>query len=245
TGVITSAAAQLHQLEGEERVQIHALAILLAEPPESLEPELTQPRALPLSPPSLPVGLPADLIRRRPDVREAERKLAAANAEIGVQTANLYPKLDLIGLASFASTSLGNLFSAANLTSAALGMASEPLFDAGKSRAAIRAAREGAIQADLAWRKTVLVSLRDVEDALARYRSEQERQLQLTQAVGATQNSLAIARDQYQVGLVTFANVYSAELAEMNARDQLVQSQAAAATDLVSLYKALGGGWSA
>ncbi|HWD66513.1 MAG TPA: efflux transporter outer membrane subunit [Caulobacteraceae bacterium] len=244
TGVITSAAAQLHQLEGEERVQIHALAILVAEPPESLEPELTQPRALPVSPPSLPVGLPSDLIRRRPDVREAERRLAAANAEIGVQTANLYPKLDLIGLASFASTSLGNLFSTANLTSAALGMASEPLFDAGKTRAAIRAAREGAVQADLTWRKTVLVSFRDVEDALARYRSEQERQLQLTQAVGATQNSLAIARDQYQVGLVTFANVYSAELAEMNARDQLVQSQAAAATDLVSLYKALGGGWS-
>ncbi|MGH7023580.1 MAG: efflux transporter outer membrane subunit [Caulobacteraceae bacterium] len=244
TGVTVTAAAQLRQLEGQERTQIHALAVLLGEPPETLEPELERSGVVPGPPPSLPVGLPSDLLRRRPDIREAERKLAAANAEIGVQTANLYPKLDLIGLASFASMSLGNLFAYQNLSSAALGMATEPIFNAGKTRAQIRVAREEAAQADLAYRSAVLGALRDVEDALARFRSEEARRAQLAKAVAAATNSLTIARDQYKVGLVTFLNVYTAENAQLNARDQLVQSDAQSAADLISLYKALGGGWS-
>lgn len=244
TGVVATAAAQLHQLEAQERTEIHALGVLLGEPPETLEPQLVR-TATPLAPPpALPAGLPAGLLTRRPDIREAERKAAAANAEIGVQTANLYPKLELIGLASFASMSLSNLFSSQNLTSAGVGMVTQPLFNAGKTRAAIGVAKEKAAQANIAYRSTVFGALRDVEDALARYRSEEARRAQLAQAVTAAANSLSIAQDQYRVGLVTFINVYSAENALLNARDQLVQSQTQSDSDLVSLYKALGGGWS-
>jgi NodT family efflux transporter outer membrane factor (OMF) lipoprotein len=244
TAVVASAAAQLRQLEAQERTQIHALAVLLGEPPETLEPQLAA-GPLPPAPPPLPSGLPSDLLRRRPDIREAERRLAAATAGIGVQTANLYPKLNLIGLASFAGTSLGDLFSHQNLSSIGLAMLSQPLFNAGKTRAAIGVAKEETVQADLAYRAAILAGLRDVEDALARLNSEEARRAQLDQAVTAAADSLAIAQDQYRVGLVTFINVYQAETALLNARDQLAQSSSAAASDLVALYKALGGGWSA
>jgi NodT family efflux transporter outer membrane factor (OMF) lipoprotein len=242
TGVVASAAAQLRQLEAQERTEIHALAVLLGEPPETLEPQLAA-GPLPPAPPSLPSGLPSELLRRRPDIREAERRLAAATAGIGVQTANLYPKLNLIGLTSFAGTSLGDLFSHQNLSSIGLAMLSQPLFNAGKTRAAIGVAKEETVQADLAYRAAILAGLRDVEDALARLNSEQARRAQLARAVTAAADSLAIAQDQYRVGLVTFINVYQAETALLNARDQLAQSSAAAASDLVALYKALGGGW--
>ena len=242
TGATTAAAAQLRSLEAQERTEIHAVAVLLGEPPEAVEPELARV-PFPTPSPSLPVGLPSDLLQRRPDIREAERKLAAANAEIGVQTANLYPKLDLIGLASFASPSLSNLFSGQNFTSAGLGMLTAPLFSAGKTRAAIGEAREQAAQAQIAYRDAILGALRDAEDALARRRSEEARRAQLARAVDAAANSLTIAQDQYRVGLVTFLNVYTAENALLNARDQLAQSDAQSAQDLVSLYKALGGGW--
>jgi NodT family efflux transporter outer membrane factor (OMF) lipoprotein len=245
TGVVATAAAQIRQLEADERVQIHALAVLVGEAPETLEPQLgRRADALPVPPPALPTGLPSDLLRRRPDIREAERRLAAANAEIGVQTANLFPKLDLIGLGSFAGMHLGDLISSQNLGSVGLGTLTAPVFNAGKTRASIRVAKEKYAQAQLAWRGAVLVALRDVEDALARYRSEEARRAQLAQAATAAEGSLTIARDQYSVGLVTYINVYAAENALLNARDQLVQSDAQSATDLVALYKALGGGWS-
>jgi len=243
TSATATAAAQLRQLDAQERTEIHAIAILLGEPPETLEPTLARGAAQVASPPILPTGLPSDLLQRRPDIREAERKLAAANAEIGVQTAGLYPKLDLLGLASFAAPTVGNLFSSQSFTSAGAGLLTAPLFNAGKTHAAIGEAREEATQAQLAYRTAILGALRDTEDALARYRSEEARRAQLAQAVGAAANSLAIARDQYRVGLVTFLNVYTAENTLLGARDQLAQSDAQSAEDLVSLYKALGGGW--
>ena len=245
TGATTAAAAQIRQLEAQERTEIHAIAVLLGETPETLEPTLARRDGLPAPSPELPIGLPSDLLQRRPDIREAERKLAAANAEIGVQTANLYPKVDLLGLASFAGPSLDNLFSNQTFTSAGAGLVTAPLFSAGKTRAAIGEAREQADQARIAYRGAVLGALRDAEDALARHRSEEARRAQLARAVDAAANSLTIARDQYRVGLVTFLNVYTAENTLLNARDQLAQSDAQSAEDLVSLYKALGGGWAA
>ncbi len=176
-------------------------------------------------------------------MREAERRLAAATAGIGVQTAKLYPDLDLLGLGSFASNQVGTLFEPANLSSAALGMLTQPIFDAGKRRAAVRAAREEREQAFIAYRVAVLGALRDVEDALARYNAEETRRASLMNAVTAAQGSLQIAQDQYRTGFVPFVNVLQAENALLNARDQLTQSDAGVASDLVAVYKALGGGW--
>ncbi len=240
---VATAAAQLPQLEAQARTQIHAIGILLGQTPESLAPELAARGALPPPPPSLPLGLPSQLLERRPDVREAERRLAAATAGIGVQTAKLYPDLDLLGLGSFASNQVGTLFEPANLSSAALGMLTQPIFDAGKRRAAVRAAREEREQAFIAYRVAVLGALRDVEDALARYNAEETRRASLMNAVTAAQGSLQIAQDQYRTGFVPFVNVLQAENALLNARDQLTQSDAGVASDLVAVYKALGGGW--
>ncbi len=243
TAQVETAAAQIPQLEAQSRAQIHALGVLVGQAPEYLAATLAPTTALPGTPPSLPLGLPSDLLRRRPDVREAERRLAAANAEIGVQTANLYPKLNLLALANFSGMDLGSLFSRSNLASAAAGMATAPIFDAGKTRANIAIAREEAVQARLAYETTILNALRDVEDALARHSAESVRVGELAASVDAARNSLAIAQDQYRTGLVTFINVLQAENTLLNAEDQLVQSRAQIATDLGAIYKALGGGW--
>jgi outer membrane protein TolC len=123
-------------------------------------------------------------------------------------------------------------------------MLSQPVFNAGKTRASIEVAKEQAVQSRLAYKSTILGALRDVEDALARLKSEKERRTQLVEAVAAAQGSLAIADDQYKVGLVTYINVYAAQNTLLEAQDQLIQSDAQAASDLIALYKALGGGWS-
>jgi NodT family efflux transporter outer membrane factor (OMF) lipoprotein len=245
TTVVANAAAQIPQLQAQAKAQIHAIGVLLALPPEAVEAELTaNGGVIPPPPPTLPVGLPSELLRRRPDIREAERKLAAASAEIGVQTANLYPKLNLLGLASFASMTPASLFDTQNFSSAAAGMLSQPIFEGGRSRASIRVAREQYAQAGFAYQGAVLGALRDVEDALARYRTDEERRASLEQSVTASNASLVIAEDQYKTGLVTFINVLQAENASLNAQDQLVQANAQAVTDIVAVYKALGGGWS-
>ena len=157
------------------------------------------PRAVPLPPPELPSGLPARLLLRRPDVRAAESRLAAKNAQVGVKTASLYPKVDLLGLAAFSGAS--DLFSSGNLLAAALGMISEPLFDAGANRARLDQAKEERTQAELAYRTAFLGALRDVEDALARHRYEEHRRESLVLAVSAAQGTLGIAEDRYETGL--------------------------------------------
>jgi NodT family efflux transporter outer membrane factor (OMF) lipoprotein len=242
---VAATAAQIPTLTAQSKVLIHALGVLLGEPPEALAQTLAPTTVpLPLAAPALPAGLPSDLLRRRPDIRAAERRLAASNAEIGVKEADLYPKLDLRGLGSFASTGLGNLFSAQNLASAGVGMLTAPVFNAGKTRATIRAAREENFQALTAYRSTVLGAFRDVEDALSRYEAERARNTSLAQSVTAARNTLLIARDQYATGLVTYVNVLQADDAVLNGENQLAGSDALVLSDLVSVYKALGGGWS-
>ena len=188
--------------------------------------------------------MPSDLLKQRPDIRAAERRLAAGNAEIGVKTAALYPKFDLVGLATFAGSSLDEFFSRQNLVMAALGLATEPVFDDGRNRASLGEAKEEYTQAEFAYRIAILGALRDVEDSLARHQAEQTRHASIFAALQAAQSTLAIAEAQYRTGFVTFVNVLQAEVAVLGARDQLVQSDASLTTDLVAVYKALGGGWS-
>jgi NodT family efflux transporter outer membrane factor (OMF) lipoprotein len=243
---VAVAAAMIPQLDAEARAMIHALGVLIGQPPETLTQALkaSDNVTLPPPPPTLPVGLPSELLERRPDIREAERRLASANAQIGVQEANLYPKVNLIGLASFASPSISNLFSADNFASAAAGLVSEKIFDGGKTRAQIRAAEEERRQAYLAYRSAVLSAFQNVEDALSRLTSEETRRARLAESVTAASNSLAIAQAQYRTGVVPFINVLQSENALLNSRDQLTQSDSQALTDVVAVYKALGGGWS-
>jgi multidrug efflux system outer membrane protein len=243
TALVEATRAQIPGLQAQARAMEHAIAVLLAEQPEAMTAELDAPAALPALPPQLPVGLPSDLLRRRPDVRAAERQLASASAQIGVQVANLYPKFNLLALAGFSGNQFTSLLSGKNFATIAAGQISWPIFDAGKTHANIRAAKEEDKQAYYAYQKAVLGAVRDVEDALARYAGEQQRFVEVQRSLKSATSSLALAHSQYRAGTVTYVNVYNAEASEQSARDQLAQSQQALATDLISLYKALGGGW--
>jgi NodT family efflux transporter outer membrane factor (OMF) lipoprotein len=241
---VSAAIAQILDLQAQAKAQIHAIAVLLGQPPAALDATLVPNQNGIIVPPELPAGMPSELLSRRPDVREAERKLASATAQIGVQTANLYPKINLMALGTFAGPSIGGLFSHQNLAGIGLGMVTLPIFNGGKTRAAIRNADYGAQAADLAYQSAFLKALREVEDALAQVRADEARRVALAQAVDASRHSLTIAQDQYATGFVTYINVLQAENAVESNEDALIQASAKNVTDMVALYKALGGGWS-
>ncbi len=242
--LVATAAAQIPQLDAAVRVKMHAIGVLLGEAPEALEPELAPADASLPTPPNVPPGLPSELLQRRPDIRAAERQVAASSAQIGVKTTALFPKLNLMALGSFAGMTVSDLLSRQNLIAAGLGMASEPVFNGGRNHAAVGEAREQYNQALLTYQTSVIAALRDVEDALANLHAEEARHQRLDQSVSAAESTLNIAKDRYRTGFVTFIDVLQAQYALLNARDQLLQSQALVATGLVALYKALGGGWS-
>ncbi len=243
---VEATIAQIPELQAQARAQIHAIAVLLGQAPETVAAELDAPGPLPTPPLTLPVGLPSDLLRRRPDIRQAERQLAAATAGVGVQVANLYPKFNVMALGpAFASTTTNHLFDLNNAASLGYGMIQWPIFEGGRVRANIRSARAQADQAYLNYQQTILSALQNVEDALARYTSEQQRIKPLEASLKAAQSSMLIAKQQYAIGLVTYINILQAQATELNAETQLTQAKAALAQDLTSLYTALGGGWSA
>lgn len=241
--LLSNTEAQIPALDAQARAMVHAIAVLLAEPPESLDGELGQARPLPAAPEGLPTALPSNLLRRRPDIREAERRLAAATAQEGVAIAELYPKFELIGAPAFTGSRLSELLSSKNFGTVGIGTIEWPIFEAGKLRANIRSSKEAELQSYLAYQNAVLGALRDVEDALARYRNEERHVRALEEAVNAAESSDSIARQQFANGLVTYINVLTAETSLLSARDQLVQGRQALAQDRGALYKALGGGW--
>lgn len=236
--------AELPQIDIQIRAQVHALGTLLALTPMALDAELAQPAALPAPPAELPVGLPSELLRRRPDIRASERQLAAATAEIGVATAALYPKINLIGLASFAGTDFSSLLSSQNFSTIGAADGSVPIFSGGKLHANVRAKKEEAQQAALAYRQSILIALREVEDALAAYGDDRSREDTLAADLKSALDSEALTNARYKVGLSPFTDVLQTRAQVHTARDQLLQAQSARATDLVTLFTALGGGWS-
>lgn len=235
------AEAVLPPLQADAETRLHALGVLLGQAPETL--------ALPVAadtpePPAIPPGLPSDLLRRRPDIRSAERELAAATANIGVAVADYYPQITLTASPSLISTALSNLLTwgSRNLSLGA-GLV-WPLFNGGKTKANVGIANEHEQQALLAYRKTVLTALKDVEDALSQYQADQVRLVSVARSRSAARTAADLARQQYQAGLIPFSTVLTTEAALYSAEDQVVQNHAALNQDLVALYKALGGGWS-
>ena len=211
--------------------------------PEALLPELSDARPLPDVPPSVPPGLPVDLIRRRPDVRAAERQLAVATADIGVAVADLYPKISLSAAPQLATAWLGSFFLGKSLQITAQGQASFPIFDFGRRRAVVGKRREQREQAYWHWRQTVLGALRDVEDALARTDAERRGNAELRSGVEDATRALATVDAQYRAGLENYTPVLDAQQQVLEARSNLSDSDVRLRRDLASLYKALGGGW--
>ena len=239
---VAATASGLPPLSADVAVQAHALGVLLGEPPEAMLDTLG-PGPLPTAP-IIPVGLPADLLRRRPDIRAAERQLAAATANIGVAVADYYPDITLTASPSLVSTALSNLLTwgSRNLTASA-GLTWN-LFDGGRVKANVAVMDEREQQALLNYHKTVLEALRDVEDALTRCAADQTRQTTLAQQTASARAADDLARTQYRAGLVPFSTVLTTEAALLSAEDAAAQNDSAAAQDVVALYKALGGGWS-
>ncbi|MBV8537641.1 MAG: efflux transporter outer membrane subunit [Alphaproteobacteria bacterium] len=243
---VDATAAEIPLLEAQIRAMEDALHVLVGEQPEAPT-DFDAAAPVPQVPTELPAGLPSELLRRRPDIRTAERQLAAATANVGVAVADLYPKFNLLGVLSFASNAfrgLGGLFTAKNFSTLGAGQVSWPLFEGGRLEANVRINKEQAKQAYLAYQKSVLTALQDSEDSLVRYTAEQRRLGSLQRSADSARSSERIALQQYRQGLVPFINVLTTETTLLNAQDQVVQSRQALAQDLVAVYKALGGGWS-
>jgi NodT family efflux transporter outer membrane factor (OMF) lipoprotein len=240
---VATTAAEIPPLEYQAHEAMHSLGILLGQDPTVLTMELAETEPIPPLPPDVPVGLPSELLRRRPDIRRAERQLAAATARVGVATADLFPKFTITGLLGLDSTTPKNLFQYNSRYYAIVPGMTWPIFDAGQIQANIDVNNQLQRQAVLQYQETVLNALKDVEDSLAAYRTEQLRRRALDDAVTASRQALDLAREQYQQGVIDFLTVLDAERALLANEDSLAASDSAACSDLVALYKALGGGW--
>jgi NodT family efflux transporter outer membrane factor (OMF) lipoprotein len=241
--VLSQTQAQIPVFESGLETAVHHLGVLLGQSPGALMTELAAAAPIPASPPQVPVGLPSELLLRRPDVRQAEANFAAATARIGVATADLFPKFSLTGTAGFESVSTSDWFNPGSKFWSLGPTVQWRIFDAGRIRANIRVQNAKQEQALAAYEKTVLTSFEDVENALVAYAKEQVRHQSLTQAVASSQDALNLSNQLYANGLTNFINVLDSERAMYQTQDDLVQSDKAVTQNLIALYKALGGGW--
>ncbi|WP_407658811.1 efflux transporter outer membrane subunit [Methylococcus geothermalis] len=236
--------AQLPVYEAARKQAQHQLELLLGKPPGALRALLDPEQPVPEAPDRILLELPSELLRRRPDIRRAERQLAAATAQVGIATADLYPKFNIAAFLGFQNMKITDVTALSKSWSAA-GTLTTPLFNWGKIRANIDAKKAQQEQSFLAYQSAVLGALKDVEDALVAYAQEKARRAALEQAVASNRLALKLSKERYRSGLTSFLNVLDSERAVYSAESDLVQSQASVSADLVSLYKALGGGWQA
>ena len=234
-------AATLPTLETAFRSAVYRLSVLTGRAPGALLDTLSAPGPIPKGPQDVAAGIPADTLRQRPDVRSAERSLAAATARIGVAEAQLYPGLRLTGNIGTSAFSLGGLFNA--ITGAIFAGLDQTLFDGGRLRSQVRSQRAATEGALATYHQSVLTALEDVENALASLSAARQRETQFEVAQDAANNSAILARTQYRSGLTDFQTLLEAERSLVSARDGLANSRGDEAQALVQLYRALGGGW--
>jgi NodT family efflux transporter outer membrane factor (OMF) lipoprotein len=241
---LATTQALVPALESAKQMSIHRLSVLLGEEPGSLASELTEARLLPATPPVVPVGLSGDLLKRRPDVRRAGDEVAAASARVGVARSDFFPKITLTGSAGRQGTSFSGLTLGAGNFFAFGPSIKLPIFTGGRLRANMETQKQRLSQAQLAYQNTVLHSLEETEDALTAYGREQERRERLQAAAHASREATRLANELYIRGLADFLTVLDAQRQQLAIEDDLVHSDTAVVTNLVALYKALGGGWS-
>ena len=235
--------SQMPQLRTAEARLINAIGTLLSEPPRALQAELRPPTGQLSLPPSVPVGLPGDLARRRPDVREAEARLHAATAETGVAVASFYPDVRLAGQVGTEALQFPQVFDLSSGYFMVGPSIDLPIFEGGRLRATLRLRQSQQREAALDWRDTLLTAWQDVDNALTAYQQDRIRHDRIAEAVRQNQRALAAARQRYQQGVVDFLNVLAAQNALLQNQQSLAGSTMQTETDLVSLYRALGGGW--
>lgn len=221
---------------------MNRVAVLLGEQPGRVHGELEQREPIPVPPLQVAVGVPADLLRRRPDVRQAEQELAAQTARVGVATADLYPKFTLSGSIGLES------FSLSNLSSGTLSLIGGPaitwaVLKGGAIRQNIKVQSALQEQALIQYEAVILGALEEVENALVAYAEVQQRRQSLSEATEAAQKAAELAQQKYQAGLTDFTNVLDAQRSLLSFQEQLALSNGNVTGNLVRLYKALGGGW--
>ena len=243
TAQAESVSARIPTLRSDESQYSNAIGFLLDEPPGALQGQLG-PRKHALAPPGVPsLGVPAELARRRPDIRAAEARLHAATADIGVAVAAFYPTIKLNGVVSLDALDAKNLFKASSLQYNAGPSIVLPIFDAGRLKSTLELRKAEQLEAAVAWHKTVLQAWREVVDALTAYRREAERRAGLKRELEHSRQALDIARSRYKTGVGEFLSVLDAERSYLQAAQDFETSTTNVSLDLVTLYKALGGGW--
>ncbi|KHE03014.1 RND transporter [Pantoea stewartii] len=240
---LSSLQAQLPQYQAQTRQAMNGLAVLIGKTPGALDAELQTPKALPALPNAVAVGIPSTLARRRPDIRQAEAKLHAQTAGIGVSVAQLFPSLSLTGQLGVRNTDASYLDDWSSHFYSVGPSLSIPLFQGGRLVSSVKLARAQQASAALDYRQTVLMALQDVENALVSYRADQQRVTALDETTGALQRTFDLASDSYRQGLSTFLEVLDAQRQLAQAEEQATQARMQSGLDLVALYKALGGGW--
>ncbi|MEI9985418.1 MAG: efflux transporter outer membrane subunit [Aliidongia sp.] len=236
-------AAAIPQLEQQEQRLINAIGLLLGEAPGALRAELEPDKPIPPVPPRVPVGLPSELARRRPDIRQAEAQLHAATADIGAAEADFYPSVTLSGSTSIQALQFKDL---GNWDSRGFGIGpglSIPIFQGGRLHGTLALREAQQQEAAASYQRTVLSAFRDVDDALTAYDAEQRRRDRLVASVAAARRSFDLATTRYRQGLADYLQVLTAQRSVLSEEQQLADSTATIGTNLIALYKALGGGW--
>uniref|UniRef100_UPI003F580ABA efflux transporter outer membrane subunit n=1 Tax=Pseudomonas purpurea TaxID=3136737 RepID=UPI003F580ABA len=240
---VAAIEAHLPALQQRQSQLINALSLLMGEPPQALHAELSTDAPVPQAPPRLAIGLPSQLAERRPDIRQAEARLHAATASIGVAKGDFYPRITLSGNVGSQAMQLSDFGS---WSSRQFGIGPQfnlPLFDGGRLRGVLKLREAQQQEAALAYQHTVLRAWHEIDDQLSRYNSTQLRRDSLAEAVRQNQIALRTAQQQYVEGVVDFVNVLTVQSALLATQEQQVESATGVSLAMVGLYKALGGGW--
>jgi NodT family efflux transporter outer membrane factor (OMF) lipoprotein len=240
---LRTTAAEIPRLEQQQSEEINAISLLLGQPPNALQAELIRDKPVPPVPPRVPVGLPSELARRRPDIRQAEAQLHVATADIGVAVANFYPSVKLTGSVGLQSIQPWQMF---NFDARNYGVGpgvTIPIFEGGQLKATLELKKAAQQESAINYQKIVLSAWHDVDNALTAYQTEQARRDQLIQAVAENQRALGLAQSRYQEGVADFLQVLTAQQNLLSTQQQLALATTNVSANLVALYKALGGGW--
>lgn len=235
--------AQIPALEEQLSHALNRIAVLTGKQPGALSVQLSRIGSIPVPPKEVAIGLPIALLRRRPDIRMAERALAAETARIGVAESDLYPKFFLNGSFEFSASDVGDLLKSGSQTYKYGPSVGWRIFSAGQIRNNIKAQNAREKQALYRFHNAVLSALEDVENTIISYSREMNRRYILQKTVKASERTVKLAKVQYTNGLTDFNNLLLAERSLFTFQDQLSISEARVSKNLISLYKALGGGW--
>lgn len=240
---VQSTEATIPTLEIDLQQMKNALASLLAQRPGSLDPELSEVEPIPVIPAEVAIGIPGDLVRRRPDVRSAERQVVAQSLRFGVAKANLYPTFTLSGTFLFSAQNILNVLTPASLASTVAGSISQTILNRRSLKGNLKLQNALLDQYEVSYDSTLLGAVKDVENSLLAFGRDQVRRDSLASASKSAEQAAEMSRELYTSGLKDFLTVLDSERTLLTVQNNLVQSDATVDTDLVQLYKTLGGGW--